>query len=121
MSTPLRSALDRDPRTLREIADVIGIQDSHLNHYARGTRRPLLANAERIAEALGVPLESLWPGGADAIRRHSQAEGLSKLQQRSLEKQRRAASEREDAAAAAHVLWMKADYLSRHPEYGVVA
>jgi lambda repressor-like predicted transcriptional regulator len=64
--TPLQKAAAAQGRSIRSVAFDAGIEPSLVNAYANG-KRPNRRNAERVADALGVDVRTLWPD-ADALR-----------------------------------------------------
>jgi lambda repressor-like predicted transcriptional regulator len=60
MESRLKSEARRAGLTLRAVALRAGIQSSLVYGYAGGLR-PNQRNAVRVAEALGVSPESIWP------------------------------------------------------------
>lgn len=58
--TPVRQAIRASGRTQREIAEVVGIHEATLSRIASGLYADD-ALRERIAAAIGVDVDSLWP------------------------------------------------------------
>jgi transcriptional regulator with XRE-family HTH domain len=59
--------------TLKQLGRAAGLSHPFLSQVERGLARPSVASAERIADALGVRVGSLWadaePRGAELVRR----------------------------------------------------
>ncbi len=58
----------RDARDIpvRRLADAVGISVRHMQRIQAGEKGPSLDMLKRIADALGVPVDALLPGGEQA-------------------------------------------------------
>ncbi|MCW3038125.1 MAG: hypothetical protein JWM31_30 [Solirubrobacterales bacterium] len=66
--TPLRMAVFQSGRTQRQIAADAGMDETHLSKIVRGRHSPDHATRQRIAAALKLSEEALWPElGDDAV------------------------------------------------------
>lgn len=52
------------------LAEKTGLTNVAINRYVRGNRVPKVANAIKIARALGMTVEMIW-GGEEDEQRHS--------------------------------------------------
>lgn len=60
-ATPLDDALSKDGRTNEWLARQLNVNVTQVSRWRRGVNIPTGANRRRIAKALGVSVESLWP------------------------------------------------------------
>jgi lambda repressor-like predicted transcriptional regulator len=63
MESPLDEALDAAKRDGNWLAKRLGVTISEVSRWRRGRVTPLPSTQARIAKALGVKVESLWPEG----------------------------------------------------------
>jgi ribosome-binding protein aMBF1 (putative translation factor) len=59
----VRTARLRNGWSQEKLAAVAGLDRTYVSGLERGVRNPALTTQERIADALGVPLRDLLPGG----------------------------------------------------------
>ena len=52
--------------TLSELSGITGIPRMSILRYEKGQRQPVLENAIKLAEALGIPIESMVRSSRDA-------------------------------------------------------
>ena len=57
--------------TQRELADMVGITSSYLSLVECGHRKPTIATAARLAQALGAEIPVLFPDGLSRLHRLS--------------------------------------------------
>lgn len=79
--TPLKQALTRLGVSQAELSRRIGIDVVQVNRWTQGLFQPVDETKDRIAGALGVAVDELWPGhdsgvstltaGSDAQRREA--------------------------------------------------
>jgi len=61
MQNNIRALLLANQITMTELAERAGIRLTLLSRYTVGSSRPLMHNATRIADALGVKVVDVWP------------------------------------------------------------
>lgn len=59
--SPLDEALDKADMSGADLAEQLGVTAPEVSRWRRGSFKPLPATQCRIAELLGVSVESLWP------------------------------------------------------------
>lgn len=51
--------------TQGDLAEATGLHRTHINSIVNGRKTPALETARKIATALGMAIEDIWPGGED--------------------------------------------------------
>lgn len=60
-NTLLAQAMFAEKRTGRWLAKQLGVHHTQISRWVNGRSIPTTGNRRRIAKALGVTVESLWP------------------------------------------------------------
>ncbi len=58
---PLAAAFERSDLTQRELAQKVGVSESHVNRWLNGVHQPGRLYKREIARALGIRVEEIWP------------------------------------------------------------
>lgn len=74
MAEPLVLIRRRLGMTQRQLAERVGITDGAIGQYEAGIRMPKLKTARKIAEVLGVSLDDIEFGPAEAPRSDSSSQ-----------------------------------------------
>ena len=77
MSNRLKEAMENQHVSAAQLARAIGVSKSAISRIAKGERRPIVDLAQRIALALGRPVEVLFPPPLDVRPLHEEKQGAA--------------------------------------------